>query len=333
MPPFLFASAAMDTQAMQIIDVKTRLNLLNDILEIVKIKAQNLNVDCNARPWGLFAMPEYFIAKPAQAAMHNIGEARHVEESEKELYLVLMKFHSRRHPGLIILPGTIAWRKPLQRPVDRMHHRKGPNAGQPKAETRTAKALRSVGNVATWQGKNILDTMNGGPASPSNPTVLTKLAGLATNSFQYMARNTAYILYDGEIRLKYNKQGDFHEVLDNSGTVHIPGSSEGYFTVPSQTLRRDLTFGLEICLDHCFGSFARDAQRLGQVDVQILCSAQTRFNINHAAVRQGGYFLHSCSNRAEGGLWINQAGFHKLEPDAYTRVLRYDLTIWQVNIT
>jgi hypothetical protein len=37
--------------------------------------------------------------------------------------------------------------------------------------------------------------------------------------------DTAYVLYNGEVRLKYNKQGDHHEVLDGTSTIHIPGKA------------------------------------------------------------------------------------------------------------
>jgi hypothetical protein len=121
---------------------------------------------------------------------------------------------------------------------------------------------------------------------------------------EFMARNTAYVLLDGRVLCKYHKQGDFHEVLVGTDTVHIPGRLAGRFPVqPTSPAQRPITFGIEICLDHVGHAVEKDIKYMGKVDVHIITSAQVSTEAAQVATTDAGYVVHASSNQAYSGVW------------------------------
>jgi hypothetical protein len=134
--------------------------------------------------------------------------------------------------------------------------------------------------------------------APSTQDKLNKL-GTATE----MARNTCYVYLAGKKLLKYNKQNDYHEVLDTGATVYVPGKRTPFVTVEG------LTYGIEVCLDHV-AETQKKLVTAGQLsaapDVLVVLSAQVEFDPAFM-VDPTRYVIHSCSDAANNRVGVGSA--------------------------
>ncbi len=237
-----------------------------------------------------------------------------MSEEEKDLALQHLIGLSARNPDLVIIPGTVAWKKPFARlggkryqggragigidAVDRVLARFD-LCGALKPVSRAAEAQQSIQTAANRQGVALADPLSGPIGATNAPASQDKLnAMVGMNEDQtYMARNTAYVLYAGGLRLKYHKNGDFHEVLDGAQTIHIPGTYSGAAPVGN------LVFGLEICLDHAIGILQPDGGPFGRPHLHVISSAAVQRISQHTVTRPGGYLLSPCCNDAWSGVW------------------------------
>lgn len=311
MKTFMVALASVNTQAMQHIDLDLRMNWLEAaIAKSYEISMQRCKASGPLQyPFGLFVAPEYLFAYTSLSGSHNPGDRRHLDESEKELRLQRLKEISKLHKGMIMIPGTIAWQKNFLRTGAKQYHSKGLLAGQAKTVSRQQKAIDSVNFYANRQQLAPTDRLAGPLGATPAPTTQEKLNELAqvgpliNFSGAALARNTAYVLLDGEVLMKYNKQGDFHEVLNGNTAIHIPGKLDGRFQIKTTNPEeRPIDFGLEICLDHVYQTTGKEIPHLGQVDIHVISSAQVQENRANLAMKTGGYLVHACSNAAYTGI-------------------------------
>jgi hypothetical protein len=337
--PLIVALWSLNTQGMQHLPLDQRWADLKQCVELAyklaTARLYKIGHDPNDRPLALFVAPEYLMAQPVPGGQHerhwppmpNVygfpGDRRHIDEGDKDIQVQRYINLSNTCQGMIMVPGTIAWRKPLVRSGAKLLHGNPnrPQYGQPKAVSRYDKAIGSVQSYAQRQGLGLNTGLSGsleyskyGESDVLAPTTQQKLNalnaakvygpfssvfGYLPGDLQYMARNTAYVLLDGQVICKYNKQGDFHEVLVGTDTVHIPGKLDGRFEVtPTKTpAQRPITFALEVCLDHVFQTTGKEIEHRGKVDVHIISSAQVENKEAHVAARDAGYLVHASSNK------------------------------------
>jgi hypothetical protein len=124
---------------------------------------------------------------------------------------------------------------------------------------------------------------------------------------QFMARNTAYVLLDGNVKLKYHKKGDYHEVTVGNDTVHIPGHLDGRFTIGTK-----IACSIEVCLDHVFGTSTATKEHYGESDIHIISSASVQIKKDSIPIKSGGYVVHACCNHENSkviynnGVWYSE---------------------------
>ena len=132
--------------------------------------------------------------------------------------------------------------------------------------------------------------------APSTQDKLNKLGGTATE----MARNTCYVYLAGKKLLKYNKQNDYHEVIDAGTAVYVPGKRTPFVTVEG------LTYGIEVCLDHVAETqkkLVTAGQLAAAPDVLVILSAQVAFNSAYM-VDPTGFVIHACSDPANNRVGV-----------------------------
>jgi hypothetical protein len=66
-------------------------------------------------PYALFVAPEYLFANPVDTNDHEVGMVRQVDEDAKVQIEEFIKGLSHQHPGMILVPGSVAWHKPFDR--------------------------------------------------------------------------------------------------------------------------------------------------------------------------------------------------------------------------
>ena len=347
---------SVNTQTMQNVSLDARAGWLKKAIDTASGRAMEQLARIGlwppkSYPFALFAAPEYFLAQPvAIGASHGPGSQRHIDETEKVKRLAEFQQISKSHKGMIIIPGTIAWQKPLLRSGSKQYHSKGTQKGQLKTVSRQDKATEAVNFYARRQNLQPTDRLSGqlntATGKINAPTTQQKLDALATagplvnlSGVQYLARNTAYVLLDGNIIMKYNKQGDFHEVLNGHQTIHIPGKLDGRFQIRSSNdEERPIAFGIEICLDHVFQTTGKEIPHLGEVDIHIISSAQVQERQANVAVRPNGYLVHACSNSKYSGVkqmqtsWWSSSSLAPTKPLHSENVGGAPLDLWRIDL-
>jgi hypothetical protein len=158
-------------------------------------------------PLFIFVAPEYYFKRTLTQ--------RCLTKGERDRTRTAMSALAQTMPNLLLIPGTVAWRKPL----DKKAYKKATQ----RMETRVA--------MGGYTGATNLP-------KPTSPYIGK---GKATGDAAY---NTAY-LYMGDRIMKYHKMEDAVELAaDDTGAVFVPGDGNNVFTVSG------LKIGVEICADH-----------------------------------------------------------------------------------
>ncbi len=236
-----------------------------------------------------FVAPEYYFASPKMGKWSDSQDrfrGRPIEQRDKETLQAQLLKLSEQYPDIVLVPGTIAWRKPLDRPAGETLKKNpvtGLRTGIAKTTDRRAKNVVRLGastdhtgglrkaapplvdaiddcinndfyNLGTdfnnlvaggkpaadafWELvddvlydkpflKQLITDYNLPASCYSTIPRITKKATAAGGAATHMMRNTAYLLYGGRVRFKYNKMGDFHECIGDRSTVFVSGDKLG----------------------------------------------------------------------------------------------------------
>jgi hypothetical protein len=200
---------------------------------------------------GIFVAPEYMFANPItnhNLGSHQRGDDRHLAQGTKVDIENWMKQLSKRFPNMLMIPGSVAWKKPRERDTSTyLQYKK--ELGSPlsedqlKAKFNQKKASRIEKAVEPVSNNVVVDEFL--RTKDQRKDVLNK-------PDVELARNTCYVYLNGVRVAKYHKNTDYHEVLlAPEKTVYVPGTSIPTFEVDG------IWFGLEICLDHACGSLTK----------------------------------------------------------------------------
>ena len=266
----------------------------------------------------LFVAPEYYFA--ASDSAHAIPQ------TQKDQIVGFLRALSSEHPTLVLVPGTIAWKKPVLRSGPKAY-KKGTMI--PKERGRYEKFLERITSARDAE----LDLVSHAVDRDVNERVARagtdlgairrirtdyrqiatqNLAGTVTDTYDRrlrmgaklkenadrcsIARNTAYGFYNGREVARYHKRSDYMEVFpsesDGGFVIYEPGGGpEGpgsHFEVES------VRFGVEVCLDHQIGFLSQSGG--WYPDIQIIMSADTPLVHEHSFTVEGGYVVHASSN-------------------------------------
>src|SRR5262249_40919582 len=85
----------------------------------------------------------------------------------------------------------------------------------------------------------------------------------------------------------------------------------------------DINFGFEVCYDHEMGVLKATAGGK-TVDIHVVASAKVSNNTSSMIVRQGGFFLHACSEAKDSTvLYRATAAWKKTQKDSQLKNLTY----------
>lgn len=254
---------------------------------------------------GVFLAPEYFFTEPGNQRA-PLPEDQRLEIEEKLLGL------SRKFPRILLVPGTVFYRKELVRGIDSSVLKFDSVTGQrtllkttnPDRRARFVQKTQHFINtvpaqrdptdrdLSAWAG-------SGYNASGHMVPSLNEIAGHLgdPNKQPGVAKNSAYILLGGRRIAKYDKQSDWGEALGGAPDqlAFIPGTFQ---QCPQLNGYR---FGMEICYDHFIGMLAR--RNVTPLHLHFLVSDWVYANTGNMAMSPGGYFAHASTNYLQSALW------------------------------
>ena len=324
----------LDTVSKQNLGTQLRLKMLAD--ELKKFNAHCLRMDekieenltrkekernRQSKMNAIFIAPENLFCRPlTEDRGFRYGDTRHLNETQKNEILRDLKVLSKKYPKMLIIPGSISWKKPITRPLgtDRPWWKQlatdNPFAALavPEPSRREKSISRVRANRRTLGiGRDEPLSVALGFVNESTPASTPREKVTHLESATDIAKNTSYVVFNGELLVKYNKSSDFHEVLDGPGTVFIPGAVAARFKCDG------MFFGLDICMDNNYASLQEDAST---VDIHILISAATEGEPKNANLKSGGWFIHCSSNTLYYEFsQLSQRGFTKIKSDAIVK--------------
>ncbi|WP_088281848.1 hypothetical protein [Ideonella sp. A 288] len=287
-----------------------RIKACRDAIDVLWQRVANAGIDPSQSVKGIFAAPEYFCAAPGAGRIvggHRVR--RTVTANEKAAFVQTFRGISKAAPGVLIVPGSVAWAEPanpseyaqwqqLKRQIAEVEDPSNYNA--PKARVmdgQTASFGAMQHQVPDWDAKKKL-ALAPGP--------------------KLVMHNTAVALLDGDVRYEYHKHSDYFEAVNEDlgpqRMVFLPGAGPGIKTIGG------LTFGFEICLDHNIGFLSDRAKgpQIGLSDRRAAPTLGREFHIvvsdsvgnapAHMALAPGGFFVHASTNPTMTGVWHRVPG-------------------------
>jgi hypothetical protein len=273
----------------------------------------------------LFVAPEYYFARS--------DSAHAISETEKRAVVSRLSTLSGQYTNLILVPGSIAWKKPVMRPTAELR-KKDPSSRLRTAELKLksrlekfeAQAKKSMINEVMLIDHAIDREIKEILADPhmklsekkrvaasdyrsERRFALTKQAQdkllAATKKMKenaesdltrcFLARNTAYAFYAGREVARYHKRTNFYEVrADESDGGYVIFDPGGGPDGAGDLFEVDgVTFGMEICFDHSLGYLSQLTAKRPQV--QIVISAAVKLIDEHVFVAKDCFVVHASS--------------------------------------
>jgi hypothetical protein len=245
------------TTSFESLDVTGIFPLATKISTMTRIVTDFYNTATAALPQGgipplfIFVAPEYYFKRTLTQ--------RCLTKDERDQTRTAMSVLARSMPNLLLIPGTIMWRKPLVK----------------KAFTKATQRMDTRVAMGGYTGATAVpEPTKGGMFSKSK----------ATGDAAY---NTAY-LYMGERVMKYHKMEYVGELAaEDTGVVFVPGDGNNVFTVSG------LKIGVEICGDHECHRLKQ------AVDIHIVTSASVTRTDAHVMAKDGGLYIRANSGDSE----------------------------------
>lgn len=189
-----------------IFPLDTKISTMEQVVTDFYDGAQSLLVHSSIPPLYIFVAPEYYFKRTLTQ--------RCLTKEERDTARTAMSILAQSKPNLLLIPGTVTWRKPLDKKA-------------------YAKAMERMA------GRIELGGYSGVTKLPKPSGFFGK--GTAKADAAY---NTAY-LYMGPRIMKYHKMEDVGELAEeDEGAIFIPGNGNNVFTISG------LRIGMEICGDH-----------------------------------------------------------------------------------
>ena len=288
-----------DTQRWQSEKTSLRLMRMEVALEELEVAMAHDRFDPSQPLHAVFLSPEYMFARrtPPEFNDHTRAHVRQMEVERRDKLLDRLRELSVQHPRILIVPGTVAWRKPIDSAQDKFLGKITKYATRLHEASRFNNQHVSGKPLGSYTLFGLEDSL---PERLPVPTHDAKLDHLL--SATYVARNTAYCWLGGRCLYKYHKIGDFYEVIHQGAggvdTVHVPAREVGRFPA----------VGLDISISICADQSMADIQKLESgelvfmqktrdpVDIHILLSANIQPAVSLANLKPKDSVLLSCSS-------------------------------------
>jgi len=264
-----------------------------------------------AKPEVIFIAPEYLFGRPtgkdwrplapgpSLAAQYDEHRVRHLDEKDKDEIKRELIALSAKHPEFLIVPGTIAWSVRVKDHPRLLQVAKDRIGNQPPDYAVGASPADKVARLVSFTN---LEARKAGAGPPLKDAEEERLNNAR------LCLNTAFVLYGGDVKFVYSKQGDFYEVLAPYKTniayqVAIPGDKCGVFEIEGNW------YGIEICLDHACGALLHQVPPAPTPPlIHLITSASVDVDPDKCVVAPGGYVANAAAdagNEHRTGLWYN----------------------------
>jgi len=347
-------------------DTADRLLALRTALERVEDKVAAAGLDTLGPIKAIFVAPEYYFST-RYAGQSSAGKMpRSLDLSERDEVLDYLTQLSRAHRRILMVPGTIAWQRPLD--VSKMHetlafYQRRAAFTTLSGSEQDAEVLkhwfRRSGGETLYFVTRVLELQKLGTAKkfvrlraeeldairttePDRYDMMRQRALMArqmgtgalgrlerpVKNYMRAMANAAYGFLNGAVEFRYRKQANFNEEIGDDQLIFVPGGRSGVRQVEG------VRFGIEVCLDHAIGMLGRQVRPNRLMDVHMILSDFVTLKPDTlTALREGGWVVHASTAADQNGVWRKTSSGLVAAPSlGEDKVAGGPLTHWEMDL-
>ncbi|MEJ2446246.1 MAG: hypothetical protein P8Y42_22835, partial [Exilibacterium sp.] len=267
----------------------------------------------------LFVAPEFFFDKETRSQgqnRHGKSTDRQLTQSDKRAIVDAMQKLSAKYPDMTIMPGTISWKKDINRTEDLQSYlqRHGVTSkSQPEYKKYTAKYFNKQSKESQQpnndsQNPNTRLNKALNRIQQANENVNAKLK-VQEDNITHVVHNTAYVLQEGQTVTKHHKVGNFYDIREqgDDNRLFSPGDKPGQFQLPDGSKAT-----IEICYDNELEIVGnKNSKNMIQPgNIHILESDTITETINSEVAKNTDVFVHASTQRFYKSLIRDQQAIH-----------------------
>ncbi|MCG8684370.1 MAG: hypothetical protein MI892_05820 [Desulfobacterales bacterium] len=240
---------------------------------------------------GIFVAPEYMFAFG-----DGTGHPRGVPDYMKDRILKSLKELSRKHDGIVLIPGSIAWNTSVTgRGTANI------SAGGNLSVSEITAELPIIEAKRLWADARVMDQVGRDADRGARKTARSDLLK-NTGGNRRLQKNSVPVFHNGKLVCIQDKASDYHE-SSRPSHLHVSVPHPGTFEI--RTHKGPLRIGVEVCLDHNIGALRRAiAAGAATPHIHAIASAAVVPNADHfQATQNGGLVIHASSQPAFMGTW------------------------------
>jgi hypothetical protein len=278
------AEAAKLNSTVMNVEIKAVMDAITKAAAKMQTVASTVPVLGKGRIKGIFVAPEYMMSRFQDDTL-AYNQPDSISAAAKDVVLKILMGESAKRTGLLMVPGSIAYHRPLS-----------------EASTeKKAKWIQALDTHAAWATTNtkfspentIVSYKPGTENDPATKRAL--LTGAMTRDDVRVVRNRAYVLLDGKKEASYAKTAEIEETTANG--IFIPGKSVGTTKID------EVEFGFELCMDHGKRILREHLTLKKRVDIHVVASASVENNPGAMTMSNDGFFIHASSDDSQTSVW------------------------------
>jgi predicted amidohydrolase len=297
----------------------------------------------------LVVAPEHFFTKPIPIDSTNSfylgtnkwgdilpANDKQLTQSEKRHIVTELKAISQRHPNVLIFPGTINFKKDIDRSETPQEYaaRHCAEKGADTYNNLINKSIAKEGRVNKAVVEANYHKQRYGLDIMKMHSALDETTKVVDDSMTHLVYNVAYAFADGDIIDKHKKVTGYYEVTqqdDGDKRVFIPGRLD------KQPIEyKGVKHSLEICVDHQMGMESIKGNERNFGDVHIIESDFVQEKFTKKMMERAKTVVHSSTRTNDlktGRLLtgVTNSNNEKRVPEQITRLVQvYSLSSFQI---
>jgi hypothetical protein len=232
----------------------------------------------------VFIAPEFLFTSPTSLK----AETTAISQDRRDWVLKKLEEYAGKDPGMLMMPGTIVFKQIPNAELRQKAIANLNNAIKPFSSVAPKKAIKPHETFEAHDKKmEAADYYKGQIAELEGWEKKGVLSSPMTMEHSFLIKNRTYVYFGGKRVFSYGKKTNMNDYFeDKEKGIYIPGKKAGVTNIGG------LKIGIEVCLDHSVGML-KQHMSVGDLDIQMICSAEVPNMAGSCATRRGGYVLHA----------------------------------------
>ncbi len=316
-------------------DFHDRIKILSSAVDEANTLFKKQEKKTKTQKNNLFVAPEYFFDKETRSQgqnRHGKMTDRQLTQSDKRAIVDSMQKLSAKYPGMTIMPGTISWKKDINRTEDLQSYlqRHGVTSkSQPEHKKYTAKYFNKQSKESQQpnhdsQNPNTRLNKALNRIQQANENFNAKLE-VKEDNITHVVHNTAYVFQEGQTVTKHHKVGNFFDIRQqgDDNRLFSPGDKPGQFQLPDGSKAT-----IEICYDNELQIVGnKNSKNMIQPgNIHILQADTITEVINSEVAKNTDVFVHADTQRFYESRILGPQARHGVKTIDYNRQEKAEVT-------